>query len=139
MPNQRLEGMGCDFPFPDMARWYAYQCDYVNQVETLSHLETPFYRDTVTLSRVEPYKKKEVLEENATLLLYGNRLQAGAKTLFFEDIRVITVLGKNKLNIYHKDDLYQIKGDCRFNALKYMNLYWRNKNQTAGGGDFLGI
>ena len=139
LPDQRLEGVGCAFPFPYMAQWYGYQCDYVNQLDTLSHLQTPFYRDNVTLSRVEPYKKKEVLEENATLLLYGNRLQAGAKTLFFEDIRVITVLGKNKLNIYHKEALYQIKGDCRFNALKYMNIYWRNKNQTAGEGDFLGI
>ena len=139
LPNQRLEGVGCDFPFPDMAQWYAHQCGYVNQLDTLSHLETPLYRDTVTLSRVEPYKHKELLEENATLCLYGNRLQAGTKTLFFDDIRVITVLGKNKLNVYHADALYQIKGDARFNGVKYMNIYWRNKNQIAGDGDFLGI
>ena len=139
LPNQRLEGVGCDFPFSDMAQWYAYQCDYVNQLDTLSQLETPLYRDTVTFSRVEPYKRKELLEENANLLLYGNRLQAGEKTLFFDDIRVITVLGKNKLNIYHADALYQIKGDARFNAVKYMNIFFRNRNQNAGEGDFLGI
>ena len=108
-------------------------------MDTLSHLEVPLYRDAVTLYRVEPYQKKELLEENASLLLYGNRLQAGEKTLFFADIRVITVLGKNKLNIYHADALYQIKGDARFNALKYMNIFFRNRNQNAGEGDFLGI
>ena len=139
LPNQRLEGVGCDFPFADMAQWYGYQCDYVNRLDTLSHLETHLYRDTVTLFRVEPYQKKELLEENASLLLYGNRLQAGEKTLFFEDIRVITVLGKNKLNVYHADALYQIKGDARFNAVKYMNIFYRNRNQNAGEGDFLGI
>lgn len=139
LPNQRLEGVGCDFPFADMAQWYGYQCNYVNRLDTLSHLETPLYRDAVTLFRVEPYKRKELLEENANLLLYGNRLQAGEKTLFFDDIRVITVLGKNKLNIYHADALYQIKGDARFNAVKYMNIFFRNRNQNAGEGDFLGI
>ena len=139
LPDQRLEGVDGDFPFPYMAQWYQYQCDYVNQLDTLSYLEKPLYRDQVTLSRVEPYKRKELLEEDVPLLLYGNRLQAGSKTLFFEDIRVITVLGKNKLNLYHTDALYQIKGDARFNGLKYMNIYWRNKNQIAGEGDFLGI
>ena len=89
-------------------------------------------------SHVEPYKHKVVLEKEAKLVLYGNRIQAGNKTLFFDDINVITVLGKNKLNIYHRDALYQIKGDARFNALKYMNIFYRRKNQ-ATGGDFLGI
>ncbi len=139
LPDQRLQGVGADFPFPYVAQWYAYQNDYVNRLDTNAHLEKPLYRDKVTISQVEPYKKKLLLEENANLLLYGNRLQAGQKTLFYEDIRVITVLGKNKLNIYHTDAIYQIKGDARFNALKYMNIFYRHKNQLAGEGDFLGI
>ncbi len=139
LPNQQLEGIGWDFPFPYVAQWYQHQEDYVNQLDTTNHLETPFYRDTADLSLVEPYKRKVLLEKDAKLLLYGNRIQAGDKTLFFEDISVITVLGKNKLNVYHKDALYQVKGDCRFNGLKYMNIFYRHKNQKAGEGDFLGI
>ena len=134
-----LQGIDCEFPFPYVAQWYQYQQNYVNELDTCKDLETPFYRDTATVSAVEPYKSKTVLEENAKLSLYGNRIQAGKQTLFFADIRVITVLGKNKLNIYHTDGIYQIKGDSRFNALKYMNIYYRNKNQQAGEGDFLGI
>ena len=139
LPDQRLQGIEGEFPFAYVADWYAYQKSYVNQLDTRAHLEAPLYRDAVMLSRVEPYKKKVVLEENAQLLLYGNRLQAGDRTLFFEDIRVITVLGKNKLNVYHADGIYQIKGDERFNGLKYMNIFFRHKNQLAGEGDFLGI
>lgn len=139
LPNQQLQGINCDFPFPYMAQWYQHQESYVNSLNTLDYLEKPLYRDTAALSRVEPYKHKQLLEENANIVLYGNRIQAGKYTLFFEDIRVITVLGKNKLNIYHADDLYQIKGDGRFNALKYMNIFYRNQNQRTGGGDFLGI
>lgn len=139
LPNQRLAGVDCEFPFSNVAQWYAYQCDFVNKLDTNAHITAPLYQDTATLSLVEPCKKKTVLEENAKLLLYGNRIQAGDKTLFFSDIAVITVLGKNKLNIYHADALYQIKGDCRFNALKYMNIFYRNKNQQAVDSRFLGI
>ncbi len=139
LPNQRLQGIGCDFPFPYTAQWYQYQENYVNQLDTTAQIETPLYKDIADFSLVEPYKRKVLLEKDANLLLYGNRIQAGDKTLFFEDIRVITVLGKNKLNIYHDDALYQIKGGCRFNALKYMNIFYRNKNQLSGSGDFLGI
>ena len=139
LPNQRLEGIGWDFPFPYVAQWYQYQESYVNQLDVLSQLEKPLYEDTADFSLVEPYKKKTLLIKAAKLQLFGNRLQVADKTLFFDDIQVITVLGKNKLNVYHNEALYQIKGDCRFNGLKYMNLFFRYKNQKAGEGDFLGI
>lgn len=138
LPNQQLQGINCDFPFPYVAQWYQHQENYVNHLDT-TQIEKPLYKDIADFSLVEPYKRKVLLKKDANLLLYGNRIQAGDKTLFFEDIRVITVLGKNKLNIYHSDALYQIKGDCRFNALKYMNIFYRNKNQLSGSGDFLGI
>ncbi len=138
LPNQHLQGVGCDFPFPYVAQWYNYQCDFVNNLDTTAYIETPLYRDTVTVSIVEPYKRKVVLEENASFILYGNRIQAGKKVVFFDDINVITVLGKNKLNIYHCDALYQIKGNKRFNALKYMNIFCRSKN-LQNGSRFLGI
>ncbi len=139
LPDNRIEGVNCDFPFPYVAQWYEYQNNYVNQLDTGAYLEKPLYRDTATISEVEPYKKKNLLEENAPVALYGNRLQLGKKTLFFDDIRVVTILGKNKVNVYHTDGLFQIKGDARFNGLKYMNIFYRYKNQLAGEGDFLGI
>lgn len=139
LPNQQLQGVDCSFPFAYVAQWYSYQQDFVNGLDTACYTEVPLFRDTATLSEVALCKRKVVLDTDAALLLYGNRIQAGSKTLFFQDIRVITVLGKNKLNIYHADALYQIKGDARFNALKYMNIFYRNKNQCAGHGEFLGI
>ena len=140
MPDQTLLGIDCDFPFPYVAQWYKYQCDYVNALDVTENPEIPLYRDTVKVSLVEPYKRKTVIEEDASLALYGNRIQMGKMTLFFEDISVITVLGKNKLNIYHAEGIYQIKGSKRFNALKYMNIFFRSKNQSAGKNeDFLGI
>ena len=59
----------------------------------------------------------------------------------FGEVSAVTVLGKNKLNVYHGKTVYQIKGDKRFNALKYVNLFYRWKNITGGNenGKFLGI
>ena len=53
----------------------------------------------------------------------------------------VSVLGRNKLNIYHGERLYQLKGGKRFNALKYVNIYYRSKNMGRGdkSGEFLGL
>lgn len=138
LPNNRLVGIGWECPFPYVAQWYDYQQDFVLGLGPESMLVSPAYQETAALSLVVPNKKKTVLDESCRLSLYGNRVQAGDLTLFYDDISVMTVLGKNKLNIYHKDALYQIKGDVRFNALKYMNFFYRYKNRGSDS-DFLGI
>ena len=59
----------------------------------------------------------------------------------FETTDGFTVLGKNKVNIYFGDKLYQLKGDKRFNGLKYVNLFHRHKNIVKGNEhvEFLGL
>ena len=48
---------------------------------------------------------------------------------------------KNKLNIYVGKRIFQIKGDCRFNALKYVNIFYRYMQIKKGdnNGKFLGL
>jgi len=138
LPNQRLEGIGWEFPFPYVAQWYQHQQNFVLGFDPEAHITKPLYQEEAMLSSVIANKGKTLLKKNCKLSLFGNRIQADDKTLFFDDISVVTVLGKNKLNIYHSDALYQIKGDSRFNALKYMNLFFRYKNRGTGD-TFLGI
>ena len=59
----------------------------------------------------------------------------------YDDLTVVTVLGRNKLNFYCGDKVYQIKGGKRFNALKYVNMFHRYKNMTGESedGEFLGL
>lgn len=61
--------------------------------------------------------------------------------LSFDEVSAVTVLGRNKLNIYHGKDLYQLKGGKRFNALKYVNIYYCRKDVRKGdmNGKFLGL
>lgn len=144
--NLELEGVGFDFPFKHTTQWYAHQCDTVNSLDTTKLTDEPLYTDTARLSRVILYKNKKLMNRKSTLQLFGNRILISGKkgTIFdmsFDDISAVVVLGKNKLNIYYKDNVYQIKGSKRFNALKYVNLYYRYKNITEGNENdsFLGL
>ena len=104
------------------------------------------YEDFAELRQVIVYKKKLLLNKNANIRLYGNKItinenSENAIILPFNDISAVSVLGRNKLNVYIDDKIYQFKGDKRFNALKYVNIYFRAKNIARGDNDgkFLGL
>jgi hypothetical protein len=144
--DKSLKGVNCDFPFPFVKQWYQHQMDLVNSLDLTQNTDTPLFTDRVDVSRVILYKQKQKLSENVTVKLYPDRillndLQGKEQIFFFDRITVITVLGKNKLNIYYDKQIYQFKGDARFNALKYVNLCHRYKNQMRGDEnvEFLGL
>ncbi len=143
--NTSLEGVGFDLPYRFVAQWYDAQADYINQLDVRTYDTQPMYRERVDVSEVIPYERKQPLMEKTELSLFGNRLEikdGQAVTAYpFDEVSAITVLGKNKLNIYHGDKIYQIKGDKRFNALKYVHIYHRYKNIAKGNenGKFLGL
>ena len=65
----------------------------------------------------------------------------GDMTFPLGECSAVTVLGKNKLNIYHGGKIYQLKGDKRFCALEFVNIYHRFKNISKGDENdkFLGL
>ena len=79
------------------------------------------------------------------MCLYGNRIFIqGAEedvSFSFDEVSAVTVLGKNKLDIYLGKKIYQIKSSARFNALKYVHIYNRYKNIMRGdeNAKFLGL
>lgn len=146
LPTKEMEGIGFDFPFRFVAEWYDYQNRYVSNLDTGLYLEQPIYEDSANLSEVILYKHKRLVQKDVRIFLYGNRIVlehvSGNPLEFpFDAVEVVTILGKNKLNIYHDKKVYQLKGDKRFNALKYVNMYYHYKNAKEGGGDgeFLGL
>lgn len=138
LPTKEFEG---DFGFQFVNDWYEYQINYVNQLDTREYLEKPLFEDVSDLYLVHVYDRKELLQKDIRLVMYGDRILLGDKELSFADISTITVLGKNKMNIYAGKDLYQLKSHKRFNALKYMHLFYRAKNIEKGNPDetFLGM
>ena len=124
-----------------MAEWYDHQCDVVNDLDLTSMTQTPVYQDRASISEVIVYKRKNLLKKDASIELYGDRIVIDGERYPFTELSAVTVLGRNKLNIYTKDQILQFKGDKRFNALKYVNFYHRHKNMIEGDGNgkFLGI
>jgi len=141
--TKELKFAGEEQHFRFVADWYNYQENFVNSRDTSLITDTPLYTDTVSLSRVIPYRKKKKVMKTATSKLYGDRIEILGKehlTIPFSEASVVTVLGKNKINIYHKSDVYQLKGDKRLCAVKYMNLFHRYKNVLGGNNsEFLGL
>ena len=73
--------------------------------------------------------------------MYGNRVELGERIVPFAEITTAAVLGRNKLNVYYGDKVWQVRGDKGFNALKYVHLIYRYKNIAKGekDGKFLGL
>ena len=139
-PTKELEGVGFDFPHRFVADWYDWQNDYVNHLDTAAMTDVPLWTETARFSRVHAAKRKELLKKEATLCLYGDRITVDDRVFRFDEIGV-TLLGKNKLNLYEGKEFYQLKSCKRFNGLKYLNFYHRYKNLKTGEqhGQFLGL
>ncbi len=145
-PTKELIGVGFDFPFRFVNDWYEYQKDFVRQLDLTKYTDIPLYTDGAQLFEVIIKKRKKLLCKQAEIKLYGDRIAVdeGGKApmiLRFEEISVIAVLGRNKLNIYYGDKVYQLKGGKRFNGLKYVNIFYHHKNIEKGDGygEFLGL
>ncbi len=136
-----LKGVGFDFPFQYTTQWYDYQKQYVSGLDLNAYIQAPAYRDQANVFQVVLNKRKKLLQKDADVALYGDRILLGDTVLPFDACSGVTVLGRNKLNIYHGETVYQLKGSKRFNALKYVNFYYCHKNITKEGtyGKFLGL
>jgi len=140
-PTKALVGLNCDFPYSTVSEWYDAQCAFVNKLDPLANTDDPIFTDTVSVDEVIVYKKKIRLTETATLSLYTDKIVIGESTLSFDEISSFAVLGRNKLNLYYNKKVYQIRGDKRFNALKYVNIFHRYNNLKKGEDhvEFLGL
>jgi len=138
LPNKQFENA---FPFANALEWYDYQCDFVNSIDITQGCDTPLFTDTVDIYKVNLYKNKKLVCEGAQIQLYYNKITFNGVTADFDDNVSVTVLGRNKLNIYVNNDVYQFKGQKGFNAVKYVNFYNHYKNISEGNSDeqFLGL
>ena len=146
LPNTGLQGINCDFPFPFVAQWYEYQEAFINALDLAPYTHAPLYRDSVQMWQVIPYQNKVSVSAAAQLRLYGDRIEVGSEdapdfVFPFDETGTVTVLGKNKINLYFGDKLYQFWGSERFNALRYVNIFHHYLNCKEGSehGQFLGL
>lgn len=146
LPTKELVGIDGEFPFRFTTEWYDSQCEFMRGLDLTPYEAEPlFTQESVLLSEVILNKKKRPLCKNATLKAFGNHFEIlhgdQITVLAYKDVSAVTVLGKNKLNIYFDKKVWQFKGDKSMNALKFVNLFYHSKNVREGNpnGQFLGI
>ena len=70
------------------------------------------------------------------MVIYKDKLDV----YYFDNISSAGVFGKNKFNIYVDKQIFQFKGDVSFNALKYVNLFYKYKIEKGDEKNgFLGL
>ncbi len=139
--DMSLSGEGFELRLGSIGEWYDYQCELVNSLDVDSLGDAALHTARGNLWEVIPYKKRVLLAEDTEIALYRDSITAGELRMPFDSVSVVTVLGRNKLNIYLGDKVYQIKCDKRFNALRYMNLFYRYRNtkKETDNVKFLGL
>ena len=130
--------------FGSVAEWYDAQSEFMNALDLSAYTSQPMFTDATALYEVVLNRKKTLLAGNAAMRLYGDRIEIDAEpkiVLQLSDLRAAAALGHNKLNLYAPEHVYQCKGSKRFNALKYVNVYYHRKNIDRGDtdGKFLGL
>ncbi len=132
-----------DFNYKFFGEWYDYQNKIIASIDKEKYISSAVFSDKANIYKVIVGKNKKLLSENVSLKGYSDRMTVEGKINFvfdFNSVDAVAVLGKNKLNVYYKDDIYQFKGDVSFNALKYVNLYYAvMDNKEDKYGKFLGI
>ncbi len=143
LPDLTFESLEGDFPYRTVKDWYDAQSEFIRSKEAFG--QEVLYEDTVRFFEVILYQRKRKLCAAAKLRLYADRIECefggNVTAMPFDEVKTVSVLGRNKLDIYIGDQIFQVKGDKRFNAVKYANLYCRYHNLQKGEihGEFLGL
>ena len=132
--NENLEfsSENSDFKFTYVEDWYDYQMSKLKEFDI--NTEGTIFEDNIILKLVEKSKKK-ILLKGTVVLTKDEIIVSNEKDTFKFSLDLIfsmTVLGKNKLNFYYDNKIYQFKGSRTLNTLKYMHIYYHIKNIKEG-------
>ncbi len=144
LPSKEFENHRDNFGFRFVKEWYDFQVDHLNSLSKEELEKQVHYEESVMISRVVASSHKERLTKETPIRLTFDKIEFPQLDLSFsfDELKAVTVLSRNKLNLYHQKDIYQIKGvKPNFNALKYVHLFHRYKNLAGGTPDakFLGL
>ena len=135
LPSKEIVSLNGDFEFKYTDEWFDKQYEFMRSLDLTNYISTPLFSDTVNISEVIPCKKKIRLGE-IKIIAYGDRFELDygdrIEEVPYDTITASGVLGKNKFNYYLGTKVFQIKGDKRFCAIKYVNAYYHAFNVKKG-------
>ena len=120
-----LESKDESFKFTKLSEWYNFQKDFVKNMGIKD--EVIFKDNDVILSLVNPYVLKKTVAKG-DLVLTKDTLSIGDFKINVKDILIASPVSGTKLVFVINKDNYEIEGNDRFNALKYVLMF--NKLET---------
>ena len=114
------------FTWTKLIDWYEYQKQWVRDYQ-VEKGKIIFEDEDVTLTLSNPYQTKELLNQGK-LILTDEQLSVGDTHFDLKDILIASPVSGRNLCLTIKDENYVIRGQERFNALKYVLMF--NKLDT---------
>ena len=132
------------FDFTDESKWYAFQENYIRELDRSVFTENPAYVEEVSVFREAPKEEEGLVKENISLKLFADRLEFGMKSplkdetggtepwiLPFDDIEASSLFKGNTLVLILKNkEIFQVCGSAEFNAVKFVNFIALHKNES---------
>lgn len=146
--NEKLEFVGVNkkAPFKNVNEWYTYQQEELFKMNLLDYdTDKVIFEEKVEFREIIPRKRRIVFDKEATLKMYSNRIEilylGKLDTYMFDEISSSGVFGRNKMNFFIGNRVFQFLYDERFNAMKFVNLYYKYKIEKGGDTNdkFLGL
>ena len=111
-----------DTSFTKLVEYYNFQKKFVKEHD-FSKQDVIFEDSGVSLTLANPYQDKEKMEEDSKLTLTNKELIFDHHKFPIKDILVASPVSGRKLVFTIGDNNYTIKGNERFNAIKYVFLF----------------
>ena len=116
-----------DVEFTTLVEYYNFQKRFVKEYD-FSKDEVIFTDEHVSLTLANPYQDKVKMEEDSTIKLTNKELIFDHHKFDIKDILVASPVSGRKLVFTIGEDNYTVRGQERFNAIKYVFLF--NKLDT---------
>ena len=116
-----------DVSFTKLVEYYNYQKKYVREHD-FSKQDIIFEDSGVSLTLANPYQDKVKMEEESKIQLTNTELIFDHNRFLIKDILVASPVSGRKLVFTIGDNNYTVRGQERFNAIKYVFLF--NKLDT---------
>ena len=121
-----LKSNDSTFTWTKLNDWYEYQKQWVRDYE-IQPGKIIFEDEDVTLTLSNPYQTKELLNQGK-LVLTDTTLSVADTVFNLKDIMIASPVSGRNLCLTINDENYVIRGQERFNALKYVLMF--NKLDT---------
>ena len=124
--NLTLSSDDPDFKFTRLVEWYNYQKKWVRDYKVKKG-EGIFKDSDITLRTCNPYERSELLSEG-NITLNDEKLIFDKIIFDLKDITIASPVSGRKFIFSIGDKQYEVRGDKRFNPLKYVFMF--NKLDT---------